>query len=99
MTTEKIYSVRCKQIGCEYEASALRRDFVRKALDTHLAEDHGIGRRNGSKTYLGCPFRGCKFEASGSEGYAALQVRGHMITEHGIDPKDPKIPAEARRGR
>lgn len=84
--------MRCRLIACTYEASG----SLAGSMAEHLATVHGIGRAEEAASFLGCPFVRCSFEAKGSERYAALQMRGHMLIEHGIDPKNPELPAEVR---
>lgn len=45
---------------------------------------------------MGCIFHGCHFTAGGEA--LREQMRAHLVDAHGVDPTNPEIPADARRG-
>lgn len=87
---------KCRMIGCAYEAAG---KGARRAFSEHLAEAHGVGRPDPNKTYIGCFYSGCTFQAAGHESDVNKQLRDHLVAAHGINPENPEIPAEARRPR
>lgn len=90
---------RCRMIGCDFETPDYSDLKVRaRALGEHQAQAHGIGRIKGNEAHLGCFFAGCTFRISGSAKFTEQALRDHLITAHQVDPENPEIPAEARRG-
>lgn len=95
MTANKF---RCRLLGCSFAAENSEPVMRERALREHQALVHGIGRVRGDESHLGCFYKDCGFKTSGSARFTQDTLRDHLIAEHNIDPENPEIPVEARRG-
>lgn len=93
-----VVTEKCRQIACGFEVSYTDAAMIRRVLDEHLATAHGIGRVRGAESHLGCILADCDFKVSGSTKFTQDLLRDHLTNMHGIDPGNPAIPEEDRRG-
>ncbi len=93
-----ITTSKCRLLGCGFEASYTDAAMSRRVLSEHLSTSHGVGSSRGAEAHVGCFFGDCGFKVSGSAALTRDLLRDHLISVHKIDPENPEIPENARRG-